>query len=410
MSTLKEKSEAILAEKNNKIIPENIKNGVTIFDVEGTYTGGGSSTSDVKLFSSIEEMNNDETAEINDLAVVYGSNRVELKPDITMPIQKIYPMMDISISSIMESGTSYLLVAQNNSGDEYIILSVEPTNASLTYKVEGNEEVILNYNSPEQDGSHYMCMGWIEPDTAIEFNSTLYITDFENDIRLFKFFDIELDTYIGMYQYQNTISEDIVNVAKVDKLVFDNNDKKLTISDNYKYPIYQFRETMESLENYLNMEIQSGLEIKEVLLFSNSSNQLKAVYNYLQSSTSSGSTVSPSLYFDENGVCEYLVSTSQYKMKVVIAYVNQSGTYETSSYSPTDNVTVDNTTYYRFNKLNGNTDYVKNNYYIGMGYMIDNKLILNPIKHRIVSKIDDTTFDVNKNNLCAYIDNYYKEV
>lgn len=37
MSTLKQKSEAILAEKELKIIPENIKDGVTIFDVTGTY-------------------------------------------------------------------------------------------------------------------------------------------------------------------------------------------------------------------------------------------------------------------------------------------------------------------------------------------------------------------------------------
>lgn len=37
MATLKEKSEAILAEKESKIIPENIKSGVTIFDVTGTY-------------------------------------------------------------------------------------------------------------------------------------------------------------------------------------------------------------------------------------------------------------------------------------------------------------------------------------------------------------------------------------
>ena len=37
MSTLKQKSQAILNEKTSKIIPENIKNGVTIFDVVGTY-------------------------------------------------------------------------------------------------------------------------------------------------------------------------------------------------------------------------------------------------------------------------------------------------------------------------------------------------------------------------------------
>ena len=37
MSTLKQKSQAILNEKTSKIIPSNIKEGVQIFDVTGTY-------------------------------------------------------------------------------------------------------------------------------------------------------------------------------------------------------------------------------------------------------------------------------------------------------------------------------------------------------------------------------------
>lgn len=39
MGTLKTKAQSILTEKNNKIIPENIKKGVTIFDVTGTHEG-----------------------------------------------------------------------------------------------------------------------------------------------------------------------------------------------------------------------------------------------------------------------------------------------------------------------------------------------------------------------------------
>ena len=40
MSTLKEKAETIATEKTEKIIPENIKSGITIFDITGTYAGG----------------------------------------------------------------------------------------------------------------------------------------------------------------------------------------------------------------------------------------------------------------------------------------------------------------------------------------------------------------------------------
>jgi len=41
MSTLKNKAQSILDEKELNIIPENIKNGVQIFDITGTYEGSG---------------------------------------------------------------------------------------------------------------------------------------------------------------------------------------------------------------------------------------------------------------------------------------------------------------------------------------------------------------------------------
>ena len=37
--TILEKANAILAEKEAKLLPENIKAGIVIFGVEGTYTG-----------------------------------------------------------------------------------------------------------------------------------------------------------------------------------------------------------------------------------------------------------------------------------------------------------------------------------------------------------------------------------
>ena len=47
MSELKTNLQEILQEKQEKIIPENIKKNVTIFDVTGTYEGsGGTDTSD----------------------------------------------------------------------------------------------------------------------------------------------------------------------------------------------------------------------------------------------------------------------------------------------------------------------------------------------------------------------------
>lgn len=39
MSSLKEKANNILIEKDENLIPENIKSGISIFNVTGTYTG-----------------------------------------------------------------------------------------------------------------------------------------------------------------------------------------------------------------------------------------------------------------------------------------------------------------------------------------------------------------------------------
>lgn len=70
MTELEAKLSQILEEKQNKIIPENIKKGIQIFDIEGTYEGDTSSTK-IKLFETQEEMQQDPNANKGDLAVVY---------------------------------------------------------------------------------------------------------------------------------------------------------------------------------------------------------------------------------------------------------------------------------------------------------------------------------------------------
>lgn len=63
MATLNENLQEILTEKQVKIIPENIKKGVQIFDVVGTYEGSGQTTTGGELLNTIEDMQADETAE-----------------------------------------------------------------------------------------------------------------------------------------------------------------------------------------------------------------------------------------------------------------------------------------------------------------------------------------------------------
>lgn len=71
MSELKTNLDEILQEKQNKIIPENIKKDIQIFDVIGTYEGSGGTDYEIKLFETEEEMQADSSAKEGDLAVVY---------------------------------------------------------------------------------------------------------------------------------------------------------------------------------------------------------------------------------------------------------------------------------------------------------------------------------------------------
>lgn len=66
----------ILLDKETNLLPENLKEGVTVLGVEGSLKVTGSD-SNIKLFETVEDMNNDPNPKEDDLAVVY---REELKP------------------------------------------------------------------------------------------------------------------------------------------------------------------------------------------------------------------------------------------------------------------------------------------------------------------------------------------
>lgn len=67
-TTLEQKLNLILNEKQTKILPENIKKGVNYFDIEGTLEKG------VKVFKNINEMNSYTGSVEGDVSVVYGQS------------------------------------------------------------------------------------------------------------------------------------------------------------------------------------------------------------------------------------------------------------------------------------------------------------------------------------------------
>ena len=117
MSELKTNLQEILQEKHEKIIPENIKKDVQIFDVVGTLEGG-TTTSGVKLFETEEEMQADSTAQEGDLAVVYREEIQNMTADtetqyisfpetVTLPeafTDSVYGMLRAVDTSLMFDG------------------------------------------------------------------------------------------------------------------------------------------------------------------------------------------------------------------------------------------------------------------------------------------------------------------
>ena len=74
MSNLQTKLDAILADKNANLLPENLKKGVTLLGITGTLEqgSGGGVIEGMRQFASIDEMNADTSAVIGDISVVYG--------------------------------------------------------------------------------------------------------------------------------------------------------------------------------------------------------------------------------------------------------------------------------------------------------------------------------------------------
>jgi len=72
MSTLQDNLNLIKQEKDTKILPENIRKGVTIYNITGTMEGG---TSGVKQFDSYANMQADPNPSDGDLATVYASTQ-----------------------------------------------------------------------------------------------------------------------------------------------------------------------------------------------------------------------------------------------------------------------------------------------------------------------------------------------
>lgn len=187
----------IKVEKDSKLLPENIKKGVQIFDITGTLEGASADVP-VKLFETQEEMQADTNAKEGDLAVVYRS---EVK--------------NATVDSKFQIATFPETVVLSEAMTDYTELTYRATDSSIMFDgrghldnsgftmdcwVESDDEyknIRIEYTS--EDGITY-----IRTDTLgnpVDFTTEIYYTDTDtwNDA-IGYFIQVGSNTFDGLFQ------------------------------------------------------------------------------------------------------------------------------------------------------------------------------------------------------------------
>ena len=148
------------------ITPDKIKKGIEILGVTGTYegTGGG-----VKLFDTIEHMQQDPTMQENDLAVVYKNELQSITADSEFS-KCIFPQ-----EVVLDSAYSGSIYAQfNSTGDDWFDGNVELSSTAFRFSGYGDiGEIEVEYTS--QDGITYTRTDG--GDNEINFGTTIMYMD-----------------------------------------------------------------------------------------------------------------------------------------------------------------------------------------------------------------------------------------
>ena len=255
MSDLKTNLQEILQEKQDKIIPENIKKDVQIFDVTGTYEGSGSSTGgEVKLFETEEEMQADSTAKEGDLAVVYREEIQNMTVDtqtqyITFPETVVLP-------EAVTSSYNCMLRAVDNSAmfDGRIRLS------AAYFSFEGYSDtgmITVRYTST--DGINYTRETSITNPVDLGTSVGVYRSDGWND-NFGYFMQIGGMTFDGLFEYKlNNINEDIFHFISLPSITFDFNAEETDQITNLSYEYSDNQYSMTKVNVCLNKMHQDGL-------------------------------------------------------------------------------------------------------------------------------------------------------
>ena len=271
MSELKTNLDEILQEKQNKIIPGNIKKDVQIFDVIGTYEGSGGTDYNVKLFETQEEMQADTNAQEGDLAVVY---REEIQ-NMTVDTQTQYITFPetVTLSSAITENYYCMLRAVDTSTmfDGQVQLSAS------SFRFDGySESDMIRVQYSSSDGITYTRTRFEDDNgnltNPVDLGTLIHceMTDEWND-NFGYFMQTGGNTFEGLFEYGNITYKDKIKFSPLSAISFDydgSNISNISYSGETVGDIY-------SLESIINMyskiknEVVPGNDFIEFFLNSN---------------------------------------------------------------------------------------------------------------------------------------------
>ena len=226
MSTLKQKAEEILTEKNEKIIPSNIKSGVQIFDVVGTMTQSG-----VKLFDTIEHMQEDSTAQAEDKALVYRESMSSVTSDSEFD-SCMFPSEVILDSEFGEE--IYFSFRAVDSSSSYFDGWGELSSSMFWFSgYSDQKEIRVQYSS--EDGITYTRTDG--GDEIQEFGTLVKYEPYEvwNDV-ISKFMKIKSTIFEGVFKYSDTYKDDTkIQIISLDDIDISFNGSSVSVDWNGNY-------------------------------------------------------------------------------------------------------------------------------------------------------------------------------
>ena len=262
---------AVTSAIDNNIQANNIKKDVEILGVTGTYEGSGGGSGDVKLFDTVEHMQQDADAQEGDLAVVYG-NEVQPVTEESKFDSCIFPNVVVLDEAVTSTTYGSFGTVDMSMGyfDGFVTLS--PT----AYTIEGYSDTgAINIQYTSSDGITYTRTDG--GNDLVEFGVVIQwqpaYGQFKSDYG--KFMLITSNYFSGFYKYTHYEDEDCIKLIPISGVSYDSStntymydtstepiDKEISISAVYKVRNKLIADgILTSSINYFTVFLNSNLDV-----------------------------------------------------------------------------------------------------------------------------------------------------